>query len=89
MHGVVVIVDFKCTLSLLVCTGDGGSSRSRVLVAGDRVLLFDVFFTVLCTVMFNCVQLCSLCVVYETWAGSLAQVTSAGIVNTAGTLVHQ
>ena len=63
MHGVVVIVDFKCTLSLLVCTGDGGSSRRGELVAGDRVLLFDVFFTVLCTVMFNCVhchvQLCS------------------------------
>ena len=58
VHGGVVIVDFKCTLSLVVCTGDGGSSKSRVLVAGDRVLLFDVFFTV-CTVMFNCVQLCA------------------------------
>ena len=89
MHGVVVIVDFKCTLSLLVCTGDGGSSGVGELVAGDRVVLSDVFFTV-CTVIFNCVQLCSLCVVYETWAGSLlAQVTSVGIVNTGGTLVHQ
>ena len=62
VHGVVVIVDFKCTLSLLVCTGDGGSSGRGKLVAGDRVVLFDVFFTVLCTVctvIFNCVQLCS------------------------------
>ena len=59
VHGVVVIVDFKCTLSLLVCTGDGGSSGRGELVAGDRVVLFDVFFTVLCTVMFNCVQLCA------------------------------
>ena len=59
VHGVVVIVDFKCTLSLVVCTGDGGSSRRGELVAGDRVLLFDVFFTVLCTLMFNCVQLCA------------------------------
>ena len=39
-----------------------------------------------CSTVFNCVQLC---VVYETWAGSLTQVTSAGIVNTGGTLVHQ
>ena len=87
VHGVVVIVDFKCTLSLVACTGDGGSSGRGELGAGDQVVLFNVFFTVLCTVRFNCVQLC---VVYETWAGSpLAQVTSAGIVNTGGTLVHQ
>ena len=59
VHGVVVIVDFKCTLSPVVRTGDGGSSRRGELVAGDRVLLFNVFFTVLCTVMFNCVQLCA------------------------------
>ena len=55
MHRVVVIVDFKCTLSLVVCTGDGGSSWRGELVAGDRVLLFNVLFTV----MFNCVQLCA------------------------------
>ena len=58
MHGVVVIVDFKCTLSLVACTRDGGSSGRGEMVAGDRVVLFDVFFTV-CTVMFNCVQLCA------------------------------
>ena len=58
MHGVVVIVDFKCTLSLAVCTGDGGSSGRGELVAGDRVLLLDVFFTV-CTVVCSCVQLCA------------------------------
>ena len=59
MHGVVVIVDSKCTLSLVACTRDGGSSGRGELVAGDQVVLFNVFFTVLCTVRFNCVQLCA------------------------------
>ena len=36
-----------------------GAAGEGELVAGDRVLLFNVFFTVLCTVMFNCVQLCA------------------------------
>ena len=43
----------------------GGSSGRGELVAGDRVLIFNVLFTVwhvwhgVCTVMFNCVQLCA------------------------------
>ena len=48
--------------------------------------MYGIVYALSCSTVFNCVQLC---VVYKPWAGSLAQVTSAGIVNTGGTLVHQ